>query len=129
MPLPEEMVSKILITEVLTIEWIPIILITLDLELHHLEILIQIWLSHHKILILQDLEVFQDKNQDNTKLQDKSLEEMTGEEVLILAEVSDQEVLVTETHQAVEDLDLPEEDIPVAVDLEQEEDNLKLRLK
>jgi len=36
--------------------------------------------------------VFQDKNQDNTKLQDKSLEEMTGEEVLILAEVSDQVV-------------------------------------
>ena len=47
----------------------------------------------------------------------------------ITTEVSDQEVLVTETHQAVEDLDLPEEDIPVAVDLEQEEDNLKLRLK
>jgi hypothetical protein len=40
--------------------------------------------------------VLQDKNQDNTKLQDKSLEEMTGEEVLILAEVSDQEVVLVE---------------------------------
>jgi hypothetical protein len=40
--------------------------------------------------------VLQDKNQDNTKLQDKSQEEMIGEEVLILAAVSDLEVALAE---------------------------------
>ena len=48
--------------------------------------------------------MFQDKNQDNAKLQDKSLEEMTGEEVLILVEVSDQVVHLALEAQVLEEV-------------------------